>query len=113
MPANLGELVAAYRPNGVPLRDYVVRDDGAGPFIAYWDAVALGVAMPTEAQVLTFKATYDAGQPKRDGAATLLAISQEWCIAQMVNAQFGDNTRLLAVNAKITAWKNAHPGVVP
>lgn len=60
MPANLGELIAAYRPNAVPPRDYRVQDDGAGPYIAHWDAVAMGTAMPTEAQVLAFKAQAEA-----------------------------------------------------
>jgi hypothetical protein len=112
-PTNLSDIIRSSRPNAMPLADYEVRESGDGPVIAFWDAVAMGAAQPSEAQVLALKATYDADAPKRVGLSKLQEFAMEFLIAFIVNQRFGDNTRLLAVNAKIDAWKAAHPGVIP
>ncbi len=39
---NLGLILATLYPNADPLVDYRVQDDGAGPYIAYWNEQALG-----------------------------------------------------------------------
>lgn len=47
--ATVSEALIVLFPNATPDQDYIVRDDGSGPFIAYWDP-ALGVE-PTPAEM--------------------------------------------------------------
>lgn len=46
----LADALAVLRPGLDPLRDYAVADAGAGPYLARWDAAALGPP-PTAEQV--------------------------------------------------------------
>jgi hypothetical protein len=92
-------------------KDFRCQDDGAGPYIAYWNP-ANGPA-PTPAQQAAYLSTFAATSDKRDGQEKLKQIAQEYLIAFIVNREFADNTRLQAVVAKINAWKAAHPGVIP
>lgn len=92
--------------------DFHVQDHGAGPFLAIWDTAKLG-PRPTQSQIDAWLVTWNATATKRDGQATIKRIADEYIQAFIINQEFGDNTRLLAVKAKIAAWKTAHPGVVP
>ena len=56
-------------PNANPLRDYEVRDDGAGAFIAAWHLVQ---AQPTPAELQTASDAYDAQQAQLAADATAL-----------------------------------------
>ena len=47
---NLGLTLGVLYPNAVPLRDYRVQDDGAGPYIAHWDEAKLGTR-PTQEEL--------------------------------------------------------------
>ncbi len=118
MRPDLGPLIALLKPNARPNLDYKVVDrlDGLGPQIAVWDAVALG-PIPTPAQLDAAQTTFDSRADKRDGEAQLQKIAMEFLVAFLINRKFaglpGAGERLAAVDAKIDAWKAAHPGVVP
>jgi hypothetical protein len=92
--------------------DFSVQDDGKGPYLAKWNAATLG-ARPSDAQINSWLATYNAGAEAREGMALVRQIAQEYLIATIVNQEFGDNARLLAVKAKLASWKAAHPGIIP
>jgi hypothetical protein len=96
-------------------KDFRCQDDGAGPYIAYWNP-ANGPA-PTPAQQAAYLSTFATTSDKRDGQEKLKQIAQEYLIAFIISREFseiaGSGDRLAAIKAKITAWKNAHPGVLP
>lgn len=46
----LAEALMSLYPGANPNRDFRVDDNGAGPFIAYWDEAKLG-PRPTQAQI--------------------------------------------------------------
>jgi hypothetical protein len=91
--------------------DFSVQDHGKGPFLAVWPE-RLG-ARPSDAQIASWLAAYKAGEPAREGQTLLGEILSDYLSANIVQQEFGDNTRLLAVKAKIAAWKPTHPGVTP
>ncbi len=91
MPNNLGELVAAFRPNARQGVDYRVQDDGSGPYIAHWDPIAMGIGQPTEAQVLAFKA-----QAEADIAAARAARQQAIATCRAYNPATATNVEVRA-----------------
>lgn len=97
---NLGELIGARFQNARPGVDYRIQDDGQGPYIAHWDAVAMGVAKPTEAQVLAFKAQAEADiaaarAARQQAIATCRAFNSTTATAAEVRAAVGAQMYLL------------------
>lgn len=56
-------------PNAEPLRDYVLRDDGGGPYIAAW---SLPDPQPTLSELEAASTAYDAAETQRQTDATAL-----------------------------------------
>jgi hypothetical protein len=94
-----------------PSKDFEVRNEGAGPFLYAWRSQS--VPRPTAAQIAEYIAAYADILPKRQAEVALREFAIEYLIAFIVNREFGDNTRMARVQAKINAWKAAHPGIVP
>ncbi len=65
-------------PNANPLRDYEVRDDGAGAYIAAWH---LAQEQPTPAELQTASDAYDVAKAQSDADAAALR-SQVLSVAQ-------------------------------
>ena len=92
--------------------DIVIIQDAGEQRVTSWNDTKLGAA-PTQVTIDQALVTYVSKSNKRDGLTQLQAIAMEFLIAFIVNQRFADNTRLVAVNAKIDAWKSAHPGAIP
>lgn len=93
--------------------DFTVRDnlDGRGPFLDVWRSLV--VSRPTDVQIATWLSAYNAQLNKRLAVGAMRDVADEYLLAFIINQEFNDNTRLIAVRVKIAAWKAAHPGVVP
>lgn len=89
-----------------PAKDFIIQDDGEGPYIKRWDSVRLGPA-PTQADLTNYMLAYAAKQPERDEAAFIQSISREYVTAMIRNDLFQDATALTALIAKVEAWKAA------
>lgn len=99
-------------PNADPIHDYIIQDDGSGPYIAQWN---LPDPEPTPAELDAAWADFEAGQPARDlliqqqvDAAAFTDLP-EWAayttseaVAAIRNAIFA-GASLATVNAQIDA----------
>lgn len=66
---NLANALRYLFPNASPLRDYEIRDEGAGAYIAVWN---LQAAQPTEAELQAASDAYDAAKAQADSDAAAL-----------------------------------------
>lgn len=73
----LARIIRWLHPAADPLRHYEVRDDGAGPYIAYWDEQAIGAPQPTVEEVLAHKDEWRLDTAKRAKIAAIDARSHE------------------------------------
>lgn len=68
---NLAGALRYLFPNADPIRDYEIRDEGQGAFIAEW---RLAAAQPTAAELQAASDAYDAAQAQAESEAAALRI---------------------------------------
>lgn len=66
---NIANALRYLFPNANPLRDYEIRDEGAGPYIAAW---RLAEAQPSEAELQAASDAYDVTKAQADSDAAAL-----------------------------------------
>ena len=73
--------LAQLRPDAVPGRDYLVRDDGRGPYLAGWDEAKLGPRPTAEeiarASQLAATRAESARQERADRRARISTLSKK------------------------------------
>lgn len=99
----LWKALAHLFPNAHPMRDYELRDDGDGPYIARW---GLDDPQPTPAQLAAAIAAYDAAEAQRKTEAQALR-QQVLTLAQSAVGVRVDNLTAGQVRALLVVllWK--------
>ena len=88
MNDNLGTIIGFLYPNADPSSDYEVRDDGSGPYIAYWNEAKLG-PQPTPQELAAGWRSL-AVATKRNEAARRAAEGMKDTFPELHNPQTGN-----------------------
>jgi hypothetical protein len=95
---SLGQAIAA--ATGLdPERDFEVRDEGEGPFLANWHSAE--IPLPDEKQLAQWQADYDAGEKAREKDRVLRARAMEYLVGLMYQQELADAAKITALKTDI------------
>src|SRR5690606_14403770 len=112
----LVEIIEGRYPAADPFHNCGIRGDGDGPYIAHWDADAIGAPQPTEQELLAQADDYLLHRAKRQAIAATDARSQELLMAGLevesgitistcIEAQISLSDLYLAVSAGLVSLR--------
>jgi hypothetical protein len=80
-------------------RDFEVRDEGDGPFLANWYTKDL--PLPDDAQLAQWQADFDAGAKVREKDRVLRSRAMEYLVSLMYQQELADAGKLTAIKSDI------------
>ncbi len=84
-----------------PEKDFLVQDDGAGPFLAKW--LTQSRQAPNSAELDTWLADYEASAKEREKDRVLRERALEYLVSVMRKDELSDASALTALKAEIAA----------
>lgn len=82
-----------------PERDFEVRDDGDGAYLARWNTKER--AEPTDAELTQWLSDYESGAKEREKDRVLRARALDYLVAIMYKDELADTSKLTSVQSDI------------